>query len=743
MTTEFSAVSSVATHDERVVHQSHSNTCDCITCIQEALGPYPEPLLSKAELEEESNTSMAPFDPSDFSDSEPTSSSPPSTPSTGSIRSKRAWPSDGEQSSSDSEPDQKRVKTRSSSPTPDHHLRLPQPDDDFLDFCEHRGTAFVDKTQCIPQLPDRFQCLLLRPPRFGKTTFLSTLNHYYDIRGAKHFARRFGSLAVVTEAPDANLRHSQHLCLSFNLSDVYVHSNITEIASQLADQIAFVLCVFLITYAKELGLSDPETFLGDRSGNLFAKVFELVKARGHTLFVGVDDYDAPTRIRSSAHLQYNLIHARFASARDIEQVLDTHFWGPLLAGSDVIKKLFVTGTLLVKYPALENLHMLGLHATPSLQRSCGFTEQEALNLARSVLEETPDVAEVRRLYGGYVFSSQDAGTVVVEPLLHPQRIIARISELSLQRADANGKSFKLLSDLLGLLPEKSNVSGAASLNGLIDLLATGIVEIDETEGALGFDATAVTWNALYHAGALTHGPHLEGTFRVANSGALSVIHARIDTLFADWHDLRHEFLNPWSSYSMGDEPEAFLELLSQVLRDLAQASLGRKHEPDMRGVLELVMRNSHTLPSRVIAPIILFPYNVPGKGIRIEIPGYRKVHVWDVNTLTLLGMWRAINLNDDTPTVEALQKLHEELVQDDEEHLLARPYRVWSPTLNAMETRLVGSFFDPEPENPQFLAVGGARVLLRQRPSVPEPSDAADVDPSIPEASDLDTDWFD
>jgi hypothetical protein len=91
------------------------------------------------------------------------------------------------------------------------------------------------------------------------------------------------------------------------------------------------------------------------------------------------------------------------------------------------------------------------------------------------------------------------------------------------------------------------------------------------------------------------------------------------------------------------------------------------------------------------------------------------VHVWELKTLTLLGMWQATNRNDDEPTVEALQTLHEELVRLDDETLLAQPYRVWSPTLNAMETVLVGSFLDPEPENPQFLAVGGARILMRQR----------------------------
>jgi hypothetical protein len=166
---------------------------------------------------------------------------------------------------------------------------------------------------------------------------------------------------------------------------------------------------------------------------------------------------------------------------------------------------------------------------------------------------------------------------------------------------------------------------------------------------------------------------------------------------------------------MADDPTDLRQLLSDVLRDLATASFGSRHEPNMHGVIELAMRNIHALGHRPSDPVVLLPANVT----RVVIPGYLpdKVHVWELQTLTLLGMWQATNLNDDTTTADALRKLHEELVGLDEEDLLARPYRVWSSDLGAMQTRLVGSFLDSDPEIPQFLAVGGARVVLRQRQS--------------------------
>ncbi|KAJ7719452.1 hypothetical protein B0H16DRAFT_1739388 [Mycena metata] len=81
----------------------------------------------------------------------------------------------------------------------------------------------------------------------------------------------------------------------------------------------------------------------------------------------------------------------------------------------------------------------------------------------------------------------------------------------------------------------------------------------------------------------------------------------------------------------------------------------------------------------------------------------------ELKTLTLFRMWRGSNLNDE-PTVKDLDDLHEELVELEEADLL-RPY---APTSGSTETALVGSFLHAEPEHTQFLAVGGARILVRQ-----------------------------
>ncbi|KAJ7782312.1 hypothetical protein DFH07DRAFT_319158 [Mycena maculata] len=203
-----------------------------------------------------------------------------STSSTGSTGSKRHWLwSDDE----DGGPSQKRKRgsvstfsfvTSSGRPSltgSDHRPRLPRFRDDFREFCNHPGPVFVDKTRCLLELPDQFRYLLLRPPTFGKTAFLSTMTHFYDVHGAEQFTEHFGSLAVATEASHAIPRHNQHLCLCLTLSNIYVDVDVKELAADLATKFFTGLQLFLVKYATELKLCAPETYLADQDSAVFGE----------------------------------------------------------------------------------------------------------------------------------------------------------------------------------------------------------------------------------------------------------------------------------------------------------------------------------------------------------------------------------------------------------------------------------------------------------------------------------------
>ncbi|KAJ7879638.1 hypothetical protein B0H14DRAFT_3129698 [Mycena olivaceomarginata] len=545
-----------------------------------------------------------------------------STPSAGFTGSKRSIWSDDEDSS-DSEHDRKRVKMH-----PLAHFMPRSNSFRAIDaFIHLPSNLYVDKTRSIMDLPDKFQHLVLRPPQFGKTMFLSTLYHFYDIHG-----------------PNISLSALDPWQCMLRSSGYPIRGDYLEDEEDLEAK--------------------------------FAKMFAVVKARGYSLFVAVDNYDAPTRTLTCVARDAASIYQDVPTPREIEQLLDSCFWRPLMAATDVVHKMCVMGTLLINYPTLEKLDP---DAALSLQSACGFTEDEALHFVRSLLEEAPSMTDLRHLCGPYVFPSA-SGTA--QCLLHPRLVLNHVFELSLPHPPVDEDSFRLLSDILKTLPEESDIPGALTLNDLIELLATGAVNIGG-KTASPFDiyaAKAVNWSALHFAGALTYDRQVRR------------------------HLPSDERRNPIS---------AFPEILLEVLRDQSRRCFGREREPNLPGIFELVMRNARCA-GRDVEPIILLERD------RIRVPGFypKKVFTLDLKTLTLRGMWLAAHPNDDEPTVEALKALHEELVNLPEDDLLARPYTEWSPTFNAMETVPVGSFLPSElPENPQFMAVGGARILLRRRPS--------------------------
>ncbi|KAJ7653304.1 hypothetical protein DFH06DRAFT_1205271 [Mycena polygramma] len=667
---------------------------------------------------------------------------PPSSPgSSSSGRSKRSWDWSDAEAGSGSGHDRKRARTRSLSPPTsldtsfssenpstkqpilsslDSRLRLPLPEYDFGKTFTEPVFAWVDKSYSIFKLPDQFRYLLLRPPRFGTTAFLSTLEHYYDMHKAANFSKAFES-AVATKDPSGEQNHNQHLFLSFQLSQFAILSDLENFVDSFNGHIVAALHCFVEEYASELQVTDPEQFLQSHDSDLLTHTLELVKRSPYTLFVTIDDYDAPSQTRFFA--ASNEVDEECLTQQDIESYIDSHFWGPLHQGSAAIAKLFVVGTF--PLPTLNNLQLLNLSVEAALDLCCGFTEPEALRLAGSFLGHTPNITDLRRSCGQYIFSSPDMNGESVTPVLHPQRVLSRLSELGQDHTLPEYlHPFGRLSFILEHLSNESDISGAATIDGLIHLVASGALQIDTLMEAPLHpppECPIVPWSVLYYLGALTRDRYSHSTFRLASSAVVSLIHERVDSILAARYDLKGQLLGAIEAWHSESDTKLLPDLLAEVLRDQTTRSLGSRHEPDLRGVVELVLGTTCCdAPQRLIGPLDLFSSSgVSRVGVRAVVADAdtKGIQHWELRTLTLHGLWRATNANDDEPSVDDLRTLHEELVKDDEEHLLARPYSVWSPALNTMETVLVRSFVEIELAEPLFLAVGGTRVLTR-RPNV-------------------------
>ncbi|KAJ7116806.1 hypothetical protein C8R43DRAFT_1038160 [Mycena crocata] len=666
----------------------------------------------------------------------PSASSSPSSPlsssSGSSSGSKRSWDWSDEESTSDSEQDKKRARThsssRSASPLPlseklsrssssshfnSNHIMFPSYGYNFSYRSNEPGILWLDKSESILKLPSTFRHLLLRPPHFGKSMFLSVLNSYFDIHGAGNFNNDFGSLAVVTKN-STNIPHdNQHLCLSFELSAITILSDRDDFVDSLHAHLYVVLDGFIRKYASELEVFDVDRFVESHEKDLLASTLVLVKHSKHKLYVGVDDYDAPSRRCFFADVDTTA--GDLLSQQEIESCVDRFLWGPLQTASDVITKLFVTGTFYLESPFFKKLRLMNLSVLPDLHLSCGFTESEALEFAVSSLGRTPDIAELRRSCGEYFFPSANATKNGVEPVLHPQRFFSRMSELVHQGPlfDDTG-SFHSLSFALECQPEESENPRVITTSSLIKLIATGAMELPEPMDAVLLpDCVTLRDSALYYLGAVTHDRLLPGILRVANSVVLSLIHSHIDPVVVRRYDLDDALCRAGDTWKIDGDPRVFNQVLTRVLRDQTQRSFGTRHEPDLRGIFELVLRNKCYGESECLVGPIEFFSSTGVSRIKMRDPANKRIQQCELRTLTLRGLWRAINANDEEPSTEVLQKLHEDLLHGDEETLLERPYTMWSPTSNAMETVLVRSFLVAEPAVPLFLAIGGAHIRIR------------------------------
>jgi hypothetical protein len=142
----------------------------------------------------------------------------------------------------------------------------------FLDSKTNAGIVFLDKTRPILDFPDRYRYLLIRPPRFGKTSFLSALTQFYDLRKGDSFGHFFESLVATAESRGIP-EHNTHLCLSFKFSKFHVLSNLSEIAVSWDFFLSLIVQRFLSDYAVELEISDPESFMKDANTNLLPELF--------------------------------------------------------------------------------------------------------------------------------------------------------------------------------------------------------------------------------------------------------------------------------------------------------------------------------------------------------------------------------------------------------------------------------------------------------------------------------------
>ena len=145
---------------------------------------------------------------------------------------------------------------------------------------------YIDKTQYIEYLENLAEkrIMILRPRKFGKTLFTSTLENYYDIKKKDKFEKLYKE-TYIGKNP-TKLRNSYYI-LRFNFSGINTE-NVETTIKGFKNKVLESIKTFISIYDVEFYVNEAQT--AEELLNSLITAFRLQKKDGK-IYVIIDEYD--------------------------------------------------------------------------------------------------------------------------------------------------------------------------------------------------------------------------------------------------------------------------------------------------------------------------------------------------------------------------------------------------------------------------------------------------------------------
>lgn len=312
-------------------------------------------------------------------------------------------------------------------------MKIPYGNADFGSV-RRGGMFYVDKTPYLAELEnDEFgysKVVFLRPRRFGKSSFISMMAHYYDIATADQYDELFRGLWVY-EHPTPN--KNNYLVLHLNFSTVStdggedlvkfhflksVHMSVVSLAQRYCDRIPR-LNRFL----------EREVSPHDDPASLMTDLIGTIAGTRYKLYVMVDEYDTFSNalLSENPHDVYTRVTGQAGFVRA--------FYRTLKAGADMgaIARVFITGAT----PILLDDLVTGFNISTNISNHAqfnamaGFTHADVERALDELLASRPELAKIEgmkdrsalldvleRHYDGYRFSEDASERVFNSNLIN-------------------------------------------------------------------------------------------------------------------------------------------------------------------------------------------------------------------------------------------------------------------------------------------------------------------------------------
>ena len=263
---------------------------------------------------------------------------------------------------------------------------------------------FVDKTRYIRDLEVYTVPVFLRPRRFGKSLFCSTLECYYDVNRRDRFDELFGSLDI-GKNPTPN--RNSCMVMRFDFSVIEVKNDIDFVDECFRSHCRDVVSVFLARY-REYFPNDIDR--DGAAGSLLGRVLSECDQRGlPPVYIIIDEYDNFTNQMILAQWEdlYNQVTTSDSFLRTFFKTIKSGIQ------NGTVGRFFATGVLPITIDDLTSGFNVAEIITlePTFHSMLGFTESEVdtyLTLALEAydipLTRLPEIRDMlRQFYNGYRF----------------------------------------------------------------------------------------------------------------------------------------------------------------------------------------------------------------------------------------------------------------------------------------------------------------------------------------------------
>lgn len=234
-----------------------------------------------------------------------------------------------------------------------------------------KGGYFVDKTPYIAKLELVENPVYLRPRRFGKSTFCSLLNYYYDLNQAGRFDALFGDTWIGQNPTD---HQNQYMVLYLNFSSVEVGKNLQLLEENFRSKCNSRLRAFTRQYAPRFDEIPDVERTAPVSNNLNQLLDVVYSEQLPPLFVIIDEYD-----NFANHLITTDRDAMYYDLVADDSFFKT-FFKTLKEGREIgaIANVFITGILPITMDDLASAFNVGTYLTLTASASAATCSHQNL-----------------------------------------------------------------------------------------------------------------------------------------------------------------------------------------------------------------------------------------------------------------------------------------------------------------------------------------------------------------------------